>query len=78
MARLTSGNRQRWILATMTGAMSMVLIDETVVGVALPMARVPVSRIGVPRFSLPRLAGPSVGSRTAAGTARLSSVLASG
>jgi EmrB/QacA subfamily drug resistance transporter len=36
MVRLTAGNRQRWILATMTGALSMVLIDETVVGVALP------------------------------------------
>jgi EmrB/QacA subfamily drug resistance transporter len=36
MVRLTSGNRQRLILATMTGAMCMVLIDETVVSVALP------------------------------------------
>ena len=36
MARLTVENRKWWILATMTGALSMVLIDETVVGVALP------------------------------------------
>ena len=36
MARLTVENRKWWILATMTGALSMVLIDETVVSVALP------------------------------------------
>jgi EmrB/QacA subfamily drug resistance transporter len=36
MIRLTTGNRKWWILATMTGALSMVLIDETVVSVALP------------------------------------------
>jgi EmrB/QacA subfamily drug resistance transporter len=36
MARLTAENRHWWILATMTGAVSMVLIDETVVSVALP------------------------------------------
>src|SRR5215469_14459213 len=36
MPRLTAKNRKWWILATMTGALSMVLLDETVVGVALP------------------------------------------
>jgi EmrB/QacA subfamily drug resistance transporter len=36
MVRLTAENRKWWILATMTGALSMVLIDETVVSVALP------------------------------------------
>jgi EmrB/QacA subfamily drug resistance transporter len=36
MVRLTADNRRWWILATMTGALSMVLIDETVVSVALP------------------------------------------
>ena len=34
--RITAANRKWWILATMTGSLSMVLIDETVVGVALP------------------------------------------
>jgi EmrB/QacA subfamily drug resistance transporter len=37
MARLTAANRRWWILATMTGALAMVLIDETVVSVALPV-----------------------------------------
>jgi MFS family permease len=32
---LTEGNRKWWILATMTGTLSMILIDETV-SVALP------------------------------------------
>ena len=36
MPRLTAENRKWWILATMTGSLSMVLLDETVVGVALP------------------------------------------
>jgi MFS family permease len=36
MAGLTTGNRKWWILTTMTAALSMVLIDETVVSVALP------------------------------------------
>lgn len=36
MPRLKAENRKWWILATMTGALSMILIDETVVGVALP------------------------------------------
>jgi EmrB/QacA subfamily drug resistance transporter len=36
MPRLTAQNRKWWILATMTGSLSMVLLDETVVGVALP------------------------------------------
>ena len=36
MVRLTVENRKWWILATMTGALSMVLIDGTVVSVALP------------------------------------------
>jgi EmrB/QacA subfamily drug resistance transporter len=36
MVRLTTGTRKWWILATMTGALSMVLIDETAVSVALP------------------------------------------
>jgi EmrB/QacA subfamily drug resistance transporter len=34
--RLTTENRKWWILVTMTGALSMILIDETVVSVALP------------------------------------------
>ena len=34
--RITAANRKWWILATMTGSLSMVLIDETVVSVALP------------------------------------------
>jgi EmrB/QacA subfamily drug resistance transporter len=34
--RPTAVNRKWWILATMTGSLSMVLIDETVVSVALP------------------------------------------
>jgi EmrB/QacA subfamily drug resistance transporter len=36
VVRLTAENRKWWILATMTGAFSMVLLDETVVSVALP------------------------------------------
>jgi EmrB/QacA subfamily drug resistance transporter len=36
MPRLTAENRKWWILATMTGSLSMILLDETVVGVALP------------------------------------------
>lgn len=36
MPRLTAENRKWWILATMTGSLSMLLIDETVIGVALP------------------------------------------
>jgi hypothetical protein len=36
MVRLTAENRRWWILTTMTGALAMVLIDETVVSVALP------------------------------------------
>jgi MFS family permease len=36
MPRLTAKNRKRWILPTMTGSLSIVLLDETVVGVALP------------------------------------------
>jgi MFS family permease len=36
MTRPATGNREWWILATMTGAMSVVLIDETAVGVGLP------------------------------------------
>ena len=34
--RLTAENRKWWILVTMTGSLSMILIDETVVSVALP------------------------------------------
>jgi MFS family permease len=36
MTGLNATNRNWWILATMTGALSMVLIDETVVSGALP------------------------------------------
>lgn len=36
MIRLTAENRRWWVLATMTGAASMVVLDETVVSVALP------------------------------------------
>src|ERR1700744_5209832 len=31
-----AGNRRWWVLATMTGSLSMVMIDQTVVSVALP------------------------------------------
>jgi EmrB/QacA subfamily drug resistance transporter len=34
--RLTEENRRWWLLATMTGSLSMILIDQTVVSVALP------------------------------------------
>lgn len=34
--RPTDANRKWWILAAMTGAMSMIMLDSTVVGVALP------------------------------------------
>jgi EmrB/QacA subfamily drug resistance transporter len=33
-------NRRWWVLATMTGSLSMIMIDQTVVGVALPTMRV--------------------------------------
>ena len=33
---ITSENRRWWILATMTGSLSMIMIDQTVVSVALP------------------------------------------
>src|SRR5215510_11771739 len=33
---ITAENRKWWILATATGCLTMVLIDETVVSVALP------------------------------------------
>ena len=36
MVRLTAENRKWWILATMTGAVSMLFLNETVVSVALP------------------------------------------
>ena len=36
MPRITAENRKWWILVTMTGSLSMILIDETVVSVALP------------------------------------------
>lgn len=50
MARLTAQNRKWWILATMTGALSMILIDETVVGIALPVIQrdLHVSQAGLP------------------------------
>jgi EmrB/QacA subfamily drug resistance transporter len=34
--RITEDNRRWWILGTMTGSLSMILIDQTVVSVALP------------------------------------------
>ncbi|HEY8583559.1 MAG TPA: DHA2 family efflux MFS transporter permease subunit [Capillimicrobium sp.] len=34
--RITDDNRRWWVLGTMTGSLSMVLIDQTVVSVALP------------------------------------------
>jgi EmrB/QacA subfamily drug resistance transporter len=34
------GSRRWWVLATMTGSLSMIMIDQTVVGVALPTMRV--------------------------------------
>jgi EmrB/QacA subfamily drug resistance transporter len=34
--KLTDANRRWWVLVTMTGALSMILIDQTVVSVALP------------------------------------------
>ncbi len=36
LPRITSDNRRWWILATMTGSLSMIMIDQTVVSVALP------------------------------------------
>lgn len=36
MFRVTDENRKWWVLITMTGSLSMVLIDQTVVSVALP------------------------------------------
>src|SRR5262245_5417172 len=33
---VTPSSRRWWVLATMTGALSMILIDQTVVSVALP------------------------------------------
>src|SRR5215470_12761557 len=35
-AAATGSRRRWWVLATMTGALSMILIDQTVVSVALP------------------------------------------
>jgi EmrB/QacA subfamily drug resistance transporter len=34
--RITDANRRWWVLVTMTGSLSMILLDETVVSVALP------------------------------------------
>ncbi|HWV86526.1 MAG TPA: DHA2 family efflux MFS transporter permease subunit [Capillimicrobium sp.] len=34
--RITDANRRWWVLVTMTGSLSMILIDQTVVSVALP------------------------------------------
>ncbi len=34
--RITADNRRWWVLGTMTGSLSMILIDQTVVAVALP------------------------------------------
>jgi EmrB/QacA subfamily drug resistance transporter len=34
--RITDANRRWWVLLTMTGSLSMILIDQTVVSVALP------------------------------------------
>ncbi len=34
--RITEDNRRWWVLGTMTGSLSMILIDQTVVSVALP------------------------------------------
>ena len=34
--RITDANRRWWVLGTMTGSLSMILIDQTVVSVALP------------------------------------------
>lgn len=36
MAAITAENRKWWVLGTMTLALSMILIDQTVVSVALP------------------------------------------
>jgi EmrB/QacA subfamily drug resistance transporter len=36
LPRLTEENRRWWVLTTMTGSLSMILIDQTVVSVALP------------------------------------------
>jgi EmrB/QacA subfamily drug resistance transporter len=36
LPRISDANRKWWILVAMTGSLSMILIDETVVGVALP------------------------------------------
>ncbi len=36
MAEAADSNRRWWILVAMTGSLSMILVDETVVSVALP------------------------------------------
>jgi len=58
MVRLTIGNRKWWILATMTPALSTVLIDETVVGVALPAGCRIASSVALPGSSMRRAGRP--------------------
>jgi len=36
MIRITDGNRKWWVLAAMGGTLALIVLDETVVGVALP------------------------------------------
>ena len=36
MALITEANRRWWILVAMTGSLSMILLDQTIVSVALP------------------------------------------
>jgi hypothetical protein len=36
MLRVTENNRKWWVLGAMTGSLSMILLDQTVVSVALP------------------------------------------
>ena len=36
MALVSDSNRAWWVLAAMTGSLSMILLDQTVVSVALP------------------------------------------
>jgi hypothetical protein len=47
MPRVNDNNRKWWILAAMGGVLGLILLDETVVGVALPTIR---EDLGCPRW----------------------------
>jgi len=44
--RITDDNRRWWVLVTMTGALSMILIDQAVVSIALPTMQVDLGLLG--------------------------------